>query len=133
MELTQLVQRRQQELRNQLNLLENNDLTSLIKEKDSLQHQINAIDSKVAELCKNLGIETPKSGEEAKRRRRMSGDEIRDRILGVLNAHHEGLSQAQIIKESGVVQASVVNFIKENASSLRIEGTRKSKRIFLKH
>lgn len=134
MDLAKEIERQQKELREKLMLLENNNLGRLLEEKKQLQQKIAEIDSSVSRLCKELGIETPKSDEEPKQKRsRMSGDVIRDRILAVLKENPQGLSQIDITEKTGVSYPSVINFIKENAANLRSEGERKSKRIFLKH
>ena len=62
----------------------------------------------------------------------MGGDVIRAKITEVLKASPKGLSQIDIAKQTGVSYASVINFLKDNQDTIRTEGDRKSKLVFLK-
>ena len=57
---------------------------------------------------------------------------IRAKIVEVLKATPQGISQIDIAKKTGVSYASVINFLKDNQSLIRTQGDRKSKLVFLK-
>jgi predicted transcriptional regulator len=57
---------------------------------------------------------------------------IRAKIVEVLKANPQGVSQIEIAKKTGVSYASVINFLKDNQNLIRTQGDRKSKLVFLK-
>lgn len=133
MDISKLIEREQQELRKKLDLLSGNDINTLIEEKKQYLAKIGEIDSKIKFICNELGLEFPSDDSAPKEKRtRLNGVEISRRILEVLKAHSEGLSQTQISELTGVSYPSVINFIKENEATLTSQGERKTKKIFLK-
>lgn len=137
MDIAKLIKRQQAELQRRLDLLTNNDLAQLQANKAEYQQKINEIDSSINKICIELGIATFKSdgskGSDSKKARaqRLSGAEISKRITEELQKNPAGLSQTDISQKTGVSYPSVINFIKDNAALLKVEGKRKSKKISL--
>lgn len=137
MDLTKIIEQQKQELTRRLQLLQSNDLSTLIVEKASYQKKIDEIDAKIEHICSELGIGSDSvaskpSASKKERAPRMNGGEITRRILELLSKHPHGLSQKEISDQTGVSYPSVINFVKDNADKLTSTGERKSKRIFLK-
>ena len=134
MDITKEIERQAQELQKKLELLRDNNLQELVTKKAALETQLTDIEGQISNTCKRLGISTAGSSSPARaeRRTRMGGDVIRAKITEVLKASPQGLSQIDIAKQTGVSYASVINFLKDNQDSIRTEGDRKSKLVFLK-
>ena len=134
MDITKEIERQSQELQKKLELLRDNNLQELVTKKAALETQLTDIDGQISNTCKRLGISMAGSSSPARaeRRTRMGGDVIRAKITEVLKASPQGLSQIDIAKQTGVSYASVINFLKDNQDSIRTEGDRKSKLVFLK-
>ena len=134
MDITKEIERQAQELQKKLELLRDNNLQELVTKKAALETQLTDIDGQISNTCKRLGISMAGSSSPARaeRRTRMGGDVIRAKITEVLKASPQGLSQIDIAKQTGVSYASVINFLKDNQDSIRTEGDRKSKLVFLK-
>ena len=134
MDITKEIERQAQELQKKLELLRDNNLQELVTKKAALETQLTDIEAQISNTCKRLGISTAGSSSPARaeRRTRMGGDVIRAKITEVLKASPQGLSQIDIAKQTGVSYASVINFLKDNQDSIRTEGDRKSKLVFLK-
>ena len=134
MDITKEIERQSQELQKKLELLRDNNLQELVTKKAALETQLTDIEGQISNTCKRLGISMAGSSSPARaeRRTRMGGDVIRAKITEVLKASPQGLSQIDIAKQTGVSYASVINFLKDNQDSIRTEGDRKSKLVFLK-
>ncbi|MCX6871712.1 MAG: hypothetical protein NTY84_14010 [Verrucomicrobia bacterium] len=134
MDITKEIERQAQELQKKLELLRDNNLQELVTKKAALETQLTDIEAQISNTCKRLGISMVGSSSPARaeRRTRMGGDVIRAKITEVLKASPQGLSQIDIAKQTGVSYASVINFLKDNQDSIRTEGDRKSKLVFLK-
>ena len=134
MDITKEIERQAQELQKKLELLRDNNLQELVTKKAALETQLTDIEGQISNTCKRLGISMAGSSSPARaeRRTRMGGDVIRAKITEVLKASPKGLSQIDIAKQTGVSYASVINFLKDNQDSIRTEGDRKSKLVFLK-
>ena len=137
MDISKAIAQQEKELSRKLELLRGNNLTDLLAQKQSHEDKIAEIESKIAHVCRELGIdlgEVSKGCKAAKASRgtRMGGAEIEHRIHATLNAHPAGLSQKSISDLSGVNYASVINFINAKKDILGSSGERKSKKIFLK-
>lgn len=134
MDITKEIERQAQELQKKLELLRDNNLQELVTKKAALETQLTDIEAQISNTCKRLGISMvgASSPARAERRTRMGGDVIRAKITEVLKASPQGLSQIDIAKQTGVSYASVINFLKDNQDSIRTEGDRKSKLVFLK-
>ena len=134
MDSTKEIERQAQELQKKLELLRDNNLQELVTKKAALETQLTDIEGQISNTCKRLGISMAGSSSPARaeRRTRMGGDVIRAKITEVLKASPQGLSQIDIAKQTGVSYASVINFLKDNQDSIRTEGDRKSKLVFLK-
>ena len=134
MDITQEIERHTRDLQNRLQLLRDNNLQELVTKKAALETQLTDIEGQISNTCKRLGISMAGSSSPARaeRRTRMGGDVIRAKITEVLKASPQGLSQIDIAKQTGVSYASVINFLKDNQDSIRTEGDRKSKLVFLK-
>jgi predicted XRE-type DNA-binding protein len=133
MDISKLIEKEQAALRKKLELLSGNNIAALLEEKKGLQAKIAELDAKIKLVADELGLELPDEGAAPKERRtRLSGDEISRRILELLKAHPEGLSQAAISEATGVSYPSVINFIKDNADKISSQGERRTKRVFLK-
>ncbi len=134
MDITKEIERQAQELQKKLELLRDNNLQELVTKKAALETQLTDIEGQISNTCKRLGISMAGSSSPARaeRRTRMGGDVIRAKITEVLKASPQGLSQIDIAKQTGVSYASVINFLKDNQDSIRTEGDRKSKLVFLK-
>lgn len=134
MDITKEIERQAQELQKKLELLRDNNLQELVTKKAALETQLTDIEAQISNTCKRLGISMAGSSSPARaeRRTRMGGDVIRAKITEVLKASPQGLSQIDIAKQTGVSYASVINFLKDNQGSIRTEGDRKSKLVFLK-
>lgn len=134
MDITKEIERQAQELQKKLELLRDNNLQELVTKKAALETQLTDIEGQISNTCKRLGISMAGSSSPARaeRRTRMGGDVIRAKITEVLKASPQGLSQIDIAKQTGVSYASVINFLKDNQGSIRTEGDRKSKLVFLK-
>ena len=134
MDITKEIERQAQELQKKLELLRDNNLQELVTKKAALETQLTDIEGQISNTCKRLGISMAGSSSPARaeRRTRMGGDVIRAKITEVLKASPQGLSQIDIDKQTGVSYASVINFLKDNQDSIRTEGDRKSKLVFLK-
>ncbi|MSU84879.1 MAG: hypothetical protein EXS21_07185 [Pedosphaera sp.] len=134
MDITKEIERQAQELQKKLELLRDNNLQELVTKKAALETQLTDIEGQISNTCKRLGISMAGSSSPARaeRRTRMGGDVIRVKITEVLKASPQGLSQIDIAKQTGVSYASVINFLKDNQDSIRTEGDRKSKLVFLK-
>ena len=134
MDITKEIERQAQELQKKLELLRDNNLQELVTKKAALETQLTDIEGQISNTCKRLGISMAGSSSPARaeRRTRMGGDVIRAKITEVLKASPHGLSQIDIAKQTGVSYASVINFLKDNQDSIRTEGDRKSKLVFLK-
>ncbi len=137
MDIAKLIERQQAELRRRLDLLTNNDLAQLQASRAEYQTKIDEIDSSINKICIELGISTfkpdgSKSSDSKKDRApRLSGTEISKRITEELQNSPAGLSQTEISLKTGVSYPSVINFIRDNAALLKVEGSRKSKKISL--
>jgi len=134
MDITKEIERQAQELQKKLELLRDNNLQELVTKKAALETQLSDIEAQISNTCKRLGISMAGSSSPARaeRRTRMGGDVIRAKITEVLKASPQGLSQIDIAKQTGVSYPSVINFLKDNQDSIRTEGDRKSKLVFLK-
>ena len=134
MDINQEIERHTRDLQNKLQLLRDNNLLELVTKKARLETELTEITAEISNTCKRLGISTAGSSSPARaeRRTRMGGDVIRAKITEVLKASPQGLSQIDIAKQTGVSYASVINFLKDNQDSIRTEGDRKSKLVFLK-
>ena len=134
MDITKEIERQTPELQKKLALLSDNNLQELVTKKAALETELADIEAKIANTCKLLGISTSGASSPARseRRTRMGGDVIRAKITEVLKAAPQGLSQIDIAKQTGVSYASVINFLKDNQDTIRTEGDRKSKLVFLK-
>ncbi len=134
MDITKEIKRQAQELQKKLELLRDNNLQELVTKKAALETQLTDIEGQISNTCKRLGISMAGSSSPARaeRRTRMGSDVIRAKITEVLKASPQGLSQIDIAKQTGVSYASVINFLKDNQDSIRTEGDRKSKLVFLK-
>ena len=134
MDITKEIERQAQELQKKLELLRDNNLQELVTKKAALETQLTDIEGRISNTCKRLGISMAGSSSPARaeRRTRMGGDVIRAKITEVLKASPQDLSQIDIAKQTGVSYASVINFLKDNQDSIRTEGDRKSKLVFLK-
>ena len=134
MDITKEIERQAQELQKKLELLRDNNLQELVTKKAALETQLTDIEGQISNTCKRLGISMAGSSSPARaeRRTRMGGDVIRAKITEVLKASPQGLSQIDIAKQTGVSYASVINFLKDNQDTIRTEGDRKSKLVFLK-
>ena len=134
MDITKEIERQAQELQKKLELLRDNNLQELVTKQAALETQLTDIEGQMSNTCKRLGISMAGSSSPARaeRRTRMGGDVIRAKITEVLKASPQGLSQIDIAKQTGVSYASVINFLKDNQDSIRTEGDRKSKLVFLK-
>ncbi|MGA1237544.1 MAG: hypothetical protein ACO34E_11825 [Limisphaerales bacterium] len=121
------------ELQSKLELLNKNDLTQLLEERQQLLDKVATIDDKIAHICQELGIDNqPVPAAPKKARTRLSTSEIHERIANVLKSNPQGIGLKQLSDESGVAYPSVINFVKNNEALLRSEGERRSKKIFLK-
>jgi arsenate reductase-like glutaredoxin family protein len=121
------------ELQSKLELLDKNDLTQLLEERQQLLDKVTAIDDKIAHICQELGIDNQTSAPTPKKTRtRLSTAEIQDRITNILKNNPQGVGLKQLSDDSGVAYPSVINFVKNNEALLRSEGERRSKKIFLK-
>ena len=134
MDITQQIARQAEELQKKLDLLRDNNLTELISKKASLESQLADVEAEISSTCKRLGITAAGASAPARaeKRTRMSGDVIRTKILEVLKANAQGISQIKIAEQTGVSYASVINFLKDNPDTIRTQGDRKSKLVFLK-
>lgn len=134
MDITKEIERQAQELQKKLELLRDNNLQELVAKKAELETQLANIEIQISNTCKLLGISTAgvSSPARTERRTRMGGDVIRAKITEVLKATPQGISQIEIAKQTGVSYASVINFLKDNQETIRTEGDRKSKLVFLK-
>jgi len=134
MDITQQIARQAEELQKRLEQLRDNNLQELINKKASLESQLTAVEADIASTCKRLGIAAAGASAPARaeKRTRMSGEVIRTKITEVLKANAQGISQIEIAKQTGVSYASVINFLKDNHASIRTQGDRKSKLVFLK-
>ncbi len=134
MDITKEIERQAQELQKKLELLRDNNLQELVAKKAELETQLADIEAQISNTCKRLGIFTAgvSSPARTERRTRMGGDVIRAKITEVLKATPQGISQIEIAKQTGVSYASVINFLKDNQETIRTEGDRKSKLVFLK-
>ena len=136
MDITEEIKRTRVDLENRLRELNDNTLADLLKRKDDLESERKSIEAEIKAVCKRLRIgSTRLQGGERKevrpRSKRMTSDEIQTKILAVLSAHPEGLSQKAIEKETDISYQSVINFVNRNGSLVRTQGDRKSKRVFL--
>jgi cell division septum initiation protein DivIVA len=121
------------ELQSKLELLNKNDLTQLLEERQQLLDKVEAIDDKIAHICQELGIDNQTTTAAPKKpRTRLSTAEIQDRITNILKSNPQGIGLKQLSDDSGVAYPSVINFVKNNENLLRSEGERRSKKIFLK-
>jgi len=135
MDITKEIERQTQELQKKLELLRDNNLQELVAKKASLEGQLADVEAEIASACKRLGISSSAGVValvRAEKRTRMSGEVIRAKIVEVLTANPQGISQIEIAKKTGVSYASVINFLKDNQDIIRTEGDRKSKLVFLK-
>ena len=100
-------------------------------ERKGYEAKISEIDAKIQHICNELGIDVGQEVATKKQRRtRMSGADIDAKILEALKNAPQGTSQIQISKSTGVSYPSVVNWLKENAAKVRIEGEKKGKKVF---
>ena len=134
MDITQEIERHTRDLQNKLQLLRDNNLLELVTKKARLETELTEITAEISKAWKSLGFSTAgaSSPARAERKTRMGGDVIRAKITEVLKASPHGLSQIDIKKQTGVSYASVINFLKDNQDTIRTEGDRKSKLVFLK-
>jgi hypothetical protein len=134
MDISQQIARQAEELQKKLDLLRDNNLTELISKKASLESQLADVEAEIASTCKRLGITAAGASAPARseKRTRMNGEVIRTKITEVLKANAHGISQIEIAKQTGVSYASVINFLKDNQDTIRTQGDRKSKLVFLK-
>ena len=135
MDITQQIARQTKDLLKQLDQLRNNDLQDLISKKATLESDLAKVNAQIASKCKRLGVAANSptiAPAEKATRHRMSGEEIRTKINEVLKANPQGISQIKISEQTGVSYASVINFLKDNQDTIRTQGDRKSKLVFLK-
>ena len=134
MDISQQIARQAEELQKKLDLLRDNNLTELISKKASLKSQLADVEADIDSTCKRLGITAAGASAPARseKRTRMNGEVIRTKINEVLKANPQGISQIKIAEQTGVSYASVINFLKDNQDTIRTEGDRKSKLVFLK-
>jgi hypothetical protein len=134
MDISQQIARQAEELQKKLDLLRDNNLTELISKKASLESPLADVEAEIASTCKRLGITAAGASAPARseKRTRMNGEVIRTKINEVLKANPQGISQIKIAEQTGVSYASVINFLKDNQDTIRTEGDRKSKLVFLK-
>ncbi len=134
MDINQEIERHTRDLQNKLQLLRDNNLLELVTKKARLETELTEITAEISKTWKSLGFSTAgaSSPARAERKTRMGGDVIRAKITEVLKASPHGLSQIDIKKQTGVSYASVINFLKDNQDTIRTEGDRKSKLVFLK-
>ena len=133
-DISKIIDTQKRELEAKLALISSNNIGMLIAERKDYEAKIAEVDAKLSRVSAELGIDVRGNVAPKKERQtRLNGAEIDSRILGALKNAPEGLSQISISKNAGVVYASVVNWLKANASKVRIEGDRKDKRVFLVH
>lgn len=131
-DISKIIDSQKRDLEAKLALISGNNIELLIAERKDYEAKIAEIDAKLSRITAELGIEVRGIAAPKKERQtRLNGAEIDSRILEAFKSAPEGLSQISISKKSGVVYASVVNWLKANASKVRIEGDRKDKRVFL--
>ena len=130
MNIAEQFEKRKTELRNELQLLEQNNLQALFEEKASLEAKLAEVTLKISTACNALGINLP-SGTGSKPARLKKGELI-GRDLMLLTENPGGLSQKQISVKTGAPYPSVVVCLKANEDKIRSTGERKDKRYFSK-
>jgi hypothetical protein len=131
-EINKIIEDQKREIEAKLALISGNNLASLLVERKGHEAKISEIDTKIQNICGELGIDVGLESEAKKERRsRMSGEEIDAKILEALKNAPQGLSQIEMSEVTGVNYGSVLNWLKENPSKVRTEGERKAKRMFL--
>lgn len=133
MDIAEKIQLQAQEYEKKLQLLRDNKIVHLIARKSALLKELAQVESEITGTCTLLGITLDDGKAKAKpeTRTRMSSEEIRTRVINILAANPQGISQKEIEKKTGVTYPSVINFLKDNPEKIRTEGERKSKRVFL--
>lgn len=132
---------RRASLEAELKAFEGSNIEKLFAERDQLAAKLAEVESKIAELARHVGGSSKAAPREkikrapkstGKRRKRMSSDDIRNRILQSLGDDKQGLSQKALSEGTGIPYGTVAAFMKANAQIFKSTGKLKSKRYFLK-
>lgn len=132
MNIAEQFEKRKEQLRNELALLEQNNLQALFAERTSLESKLAEVAQKISAACAALGISESGKARSLSGGVRMKKGELLTRILQLLAENPAGLSQKEISVKTQGAYPSVVVCLKANQDKFRSTGERKAKRFFLK-